>query len=93
VSTTAAESVWLDWVSLYLEALDDELTVEERGRLAAALEQGSDGLRFPTTLPPDLAAKTERLVAFVTRDEAPQDTLLRAATTHLRHGAHRSTAA
>jgi hypothetical protein len=80
MNKTTDISIWLDWENLYLDALIEQLTAEERRRLVVALENE----RFGATLSPALASKAERLVAFITTDEAPRKALLRAATTHLR---------
>jgi hypothetical protein len=53
--------------------------------LIAALEQPK-AARALTALRGALAFKIERLVVFMTDKAAPQQTLLRAAATHLRHG-------
>jgi hypothetical protein len=71
-------------MGLYLDELDERLTTDERARLVAALEQPK-AARALMALPPDVAFKSERLLAFMTNKDAPQQILFRAAATHLRH--------
>jgi hypothetical protein len=86
-STYTPLAVWVDWMMLYLDDLDQRLTVGERDALVTALEDRPESGRSLINLPKDLRSKTERLVAFLSDDRAPQKELTRLAASHLRQTA------
>jgi hypothetical protein len=79
-------AVWLDWISLYLDDLDQRLTADERNVLLAALEAHPGSVRTLMSLPPDLMFKTQSLVAFLSLEAAPLRELIEFVVARLRLG-------